>query len=76
MISIERIRVRYVGNGFVQIYLGFILRSTFAPIPLLSHLNLRDKAGCVSYVRQGRTTHIITKCKEINAINIVNELIT
>jgi hypothetical protein len=27
---------------------------------LLSHPDLRDKAGCVSYVRQERTTHIIT----------------
>jgi hypothetical protein len=35
-------------------------------IPFLSHPDLRDKAGCVSYVRQGRTTHIITECIEIN----------
>jgi hypothetical protein len=34
---------------------------------LLSHLDLRNKAGCVSYVRQRRTTHIITECIEINA---------
>jgi hypothetical protein len=32
--------------------------------------------GCVSYVRQGRTTHIITECIEINIINIINVLIT
>jgi hypothetical protein len=32
----------------------------------VSHPDLRDKAGCVSYVRQGRTTHIITECIEIN----------
>jgi hypothetical protein len=42
----------------------------------LSHPVLRDKAGCVSYVRQGRTTHIITECIEINVINIINVLIT
>jgi hypothetical protein len=32
----------------------------------LSHSDLRDKAGCISYVHQGRTTHIITECIEIN----------
>jgi hypothetical protein len=37
---------------------------------ILSHPDLKDKAGCVSYVRQGRTTHIITECIEINIINI------
>jgi hypothetical protein len=29
-----------------------------------------------SYVRQGRTTHIITEYIEINVINIINVLIT
>jgi hypothetical protein len=42
----------------------------------MSHPDLRDKAGCVSYVRQGRTTHIITECIEINVINVINVLIT
>jgi hypothetical protein len=42
----------------------------------LSHLDLKDKAGCVSYVRHGRTTHKITECIEINVINIINVLIT
>jgi hypothetical protein len=42
----------------------------------LSHPDLMDKAGCVSYVCQGRTTHIITECIEINVINIINVLIT
>jgi hypothetical protein len=42
----------------------------------VSHTELRDKAGCISYVRQGRTTHIITECIEINVINIINVLIT
>jgi hypothetical protein len=41
-----------------------------------THSNLRDKAGCVSYVREGRTTHIIIECIEINVINIINVLIT
>jgi hypothetical protein len=43
---------------------------------LLSHPDLKDKYGCVSYVRQGRTTHIITECIDINVINIINVLIT
>jgi hypothetical protein len=42
----------------------------------LSHPDLRNKAGCISYVRQGRTTHIITECIEVNVINIINVLIT
>jgi hypothetical protein len=43
---------------------------------LVSHLDLRNKAGCISFVRQGRTTHIITECIEINVTNIINVLIT
>jgi hypothetical protein len=62
--------------SFVQIYLGFVLQSTFSLIPLLSHPDLRDKARCISYVRQGRTTDIIIECIEINVINIINVLIT
>jgi hypothetical protein len=45
----------------------------------MSHLDYPDlkyKARCISYVRQGRTTHIITECVEINVINIINVLIT
>jgi hypothetical protein len=42
----------------------------------VSHPDLKDKARCVSYVRQGRTTHIITECIGINVINIINVLIT
>ena len=30
--------------------------------------DLRDKVGCVSYVHQIRTSHIMTKCIEINVI--------
>jgi hypothetical protein len=63
-------------KGFVHFYLGFVLQSTFALIPLLPHPDLRDKAGCISYVRQERTTHKITECIEINVINIMNVLIT
>jgi hypothetical protein len=37
----------------------------------LSHPDLRDKVGCVSYVRQRRTTHIMTKCIEINVTIII-----
>jgi hypothetical protein len=39
---------------------------TFMP-----HLNLRDKDECVSYVRQRRTSHIMTKYIEINATSII-----
>jgi hypothetical protein len=42
---------------------------------LLSHLDLRDKAGCVSYVRQRRTTHIMTKCIKINVTDIIISLL-
>jgi hypothetical protein len=42
----------------------------------MSHPDLRDKAGCISYMRQVRTTHIITECIEINVINIINVFIT
>jgi hypothetical protein len=42
----------------------------------VSHPDLRNKAGCVSYVRQGRITHIITECIEVNLIIVINVLIT
>jgi hypothetical protein len=32
----------------------------------MSHPDLRDKVGCASYVRQRRTSDIMTKCIEIN----------
>jgi hypothetical protein len=41
-----------VSKGFVHFYLGFVLQSTFPLIPLLSHPVLRNKAGCISYMRQ------------------------
>jgi hypothetical protein len=37
----------------------------------VSHSNLRNNAVCVLYVRQRRTTHIMTKCIEINVTNII-----
>jgi hypothetical protein len=43
---------------------------------VLSHPDLRDKTGCVLYVRQRRTIHIMTKCIEINITNIINVNIT
>ena len=58
-------------KGPIHFYLGFVLQSTFALIPLLSHPDLWDKAGCVSYVRQRRTSHIMTMCIEINVTNII-----
>jgi hypothetical protein len=42
-----------------------------AKVLSLSHPDLRDKAGCVSYVRQRITSHIMTKCIEINVTNII-----
>jgi hypothetical protein len=38
---------------------------------VLSHPDLRGKPECVSYVRQRRTTHTMTKCIEINVTNII-----
>ena len=49
---------------------------SFSPPQDLSHPDLWDKSGYISYVRQGRTTHIITECIKINVINIINVLIT
>jgi hypothetical protein len=37
---------------FVHFYLGLVLQSTFPLIPLLSHPTLKDKVGCISYMRQ------------------------
>jgi hypothetical protein len=39
-------------KGPIHFYLGFVLHSTFPLIPLLSHPALRDKARCISYMRQ------------------------
>jgi hypothetical protein len=39
----------------------------------VSHRDLRDKTECVSYVWQRRTTHIMTKCIEINVTNIIEK---
>jgi hypothetical protein len=37
----------------------------------MSHPDLRDKVGCVSYVRQRRTSYIMTKRIEINVTSII-----
>jgi hypothetical protein len=37
----------------------------------LSHPDLKDEIGCVWYVRQIRTPQIMTKCIEINVINVI-----
>jgi hypothetical protein len=37
----------------------------------VSHPHLKDKAECVSYLRQEKTSHIMTECIEINIINIL-----
>jgi hypothetical protein len=42
----------------------------------LSHPDLKNKAGYVSYVRQRRISHIMTKCIEINVTNTINIIIT
>ena len=41
------------------------------PDVFLSHPDLRDKVGCVSFVCQRRTSHIIAKCIEINVTSII-----
>ena len=40
-------------------------------ILLMSHPDLRGKAGCVSYVRQRRSTHTMTQCIETNVTNFI-----
>jgi hypothetical protein len=58
---------------FVCVFL-FFLFSSYPSHPfagVVSHLDLRGKLGCISYVRQRRTTHIMTKCIEINVTNII-----
>jgi hypothetical protein len=50
---------------------GPVCKPWVATYGVMSHPNLRDKAGCVSYVRQRRTLHIMTKCIDINVTNII-----
>jgi hypothetical protein len=73
--SIERIRVRSVGKGFVHFYLGFVLQSTFPLIPLLSQPVLKDKAGCISYMRQ-RDNAYNNRVYRDKCHNIIRVLIT
>jgi putative component of membrane protein insertase Oxa1/YidC/SpoIIIJ protein YidD len=47
------------------------LRSYARVSELLLHPDLRDKPGCVSYVRQRITTHTMINCIEINVTNII-----
>jgi hypothetical protein len=74
---IEKLRdLDKLGQGFtsvdpleeIDIEDGKTPRPTFVN---MSHPDLNGKAGCVSYVRQRRTSHIMTKCIEINVINII-----
>jgi hypothetical protein len=37
----------------------------------MSHPDLSNKVGCVAYVRQERTIHVITEYIEINTINVL-----
>ena len=55
---------------------GGSLRKPPLEIAVVSNPNLRDKAGYVPYVPQRRTTHIMTKCIDINVTNIINVIIT
>jgi hypothetical protein len=78
----------FLGYAFHNIGYMFLIINSGVPYMLvdtimeyrdatfLSHPDLKDKAGYVSYVRQGRTSHIMTKCIEINVINIINVIIT
>jgi hypothetical protein len=52
-------------------YILFFLQKCRKARYNLSHPDLRDKVGCVSYVRQRRTLHIMTKCIEINVTCII-----
>jgi hypothetical protein len=65
-----------VGKGFVHVYLGFVLQSTFSLIPLLSHPGFKEQSRVHLIYAPEKTTHIITECIEINVINILNVLIT
>ena len=58
-------RATDLNGGTKQIKMRQIATSIKMEV-LMSHPDLRDKAGCVSYVRQRRTPHIITECIEIN----------
>jgi hypothetical protein len=46
-------------------------RANNLKIIVLSHPDLTGKAGCISYVRQRRTSHIMTKCIEINVTSVI-----
>jgi hypothetical protein len=50
---------------------GYVWLCFVSHFDLLSHPDLRDKVRCVSYVRQRRTSHIMTKCIEINVTSII-----
>jgi hypothetical protein len=39
----------------------------------LETLKIKDKSGCISYVRQIKLTHTITQCIETNVIILHNE---
>jgi hypothetical protein len=71
--TVDLLTVRYIGK-FIDIDTDYV-RLLVGPSYFLLHPDLRDKAGCVSYVRQRRTTHIMTKCIEINITNIINIII-
>jgi hypothetical protein len=62
-------RVISIGSGLAKSVEAEFVSYSYACT--LSHHNLRDKAGCISCVRQTKTTYIITNCIEINVTNII-----
>jgi hypothetical protein len=65
----------YVPGSKTHVHNDYIIEHHHTLLKV-SHPDLKDKVGCVSYVRQRRTPHIMTKCIEINVTNIINVIIT
>jgi hypothetical protein len=51
---------RHMASSFASFFSASMVGER--SVGILSHLDLRDEVGCVSYVRLRRTSHIITKC--------------
>jgi hypothetical protein len=69
--STERIRVKVSRYGFCPSLSRFRPIVNIPLISLLSHPDLRDKPGCVSYVCQTRSTHIMTEGIETNVTDFI-----
>jgi hypothetical protein len=69
--GLRDLQPRYENRGYTQGGGEVRLARLWRVGAVVSHPDLRDKAGCVSYVRQRRTSHIMTKCIEINVLIII-----